>query len=293
MIKERYDVIASSLGSYFGVGFNTPEQQLSYDLGFDEPYFGKDAEDRMSLGTELEDAVLNYFEKKLSISITERNDAIRWAFNERLKCKVDGMSVFDGVPTGIECKVSNAESKKFTEDKGYYLQCQAYMAATGLEQWLLLGLWQGKPVHKLIKRDEKTISLIEQVVDFLYEVFNGLADPKDYPYHLIREYSGQPEVEEVEFSEDDQSLLNELYDLKQRSKQDADRIAELETYFKSTFKNVKYTTNDFVATISVSKRAGGIDIDKIKEDYPLLDEDKYKKPDSEYTQLRFTKVKKS
>lgn len=292
MIKERFDVIASSLGSYFGVGFNTPEQQLSYDLGLDEAVFTKDAEDRMSLGTELEDAVLNYFEKKLGIEIKERNDAIRWAFDNKLKCKVDGMTILDGTPTGVECKVSNAESKKFTEDKGYYLQCQAYMAATGLDQWVLLGLWQGKPVHRIIKRDDRVINLIGELVNYLFDVFNGIADPNDYPYDIIREYTGAPEIEEADFTDDDKSLLEELYSLKQKSKEDSDRIAELETYFKETFKNVKYSGSEFIATISVSKRSGGIDIDRIKDDYPLLDEEKYRKPDSEYTQLRFSRSKK-
>ena len=27
MVKERFDIVASSLGSYFGVGFNTVEEQ--------------------------------------------------------------------------------------------------------------------------------------------------------------------------------------------------------------------------------------------------------------------------
>lgn len=290
MVKERFDVIASSLGSYFGVGFNTPEQQMSYDLGLDEAVFSKDQKDRMDLGIALEDPVLNYFEDLLDIKITERNDAIRWAFDNKLKCKVDGMTVYDGVPTGVECKVSAAE-KKFTEDKGYYLQCQAYMAATGLDQWLLLGLWQGKPVHKLIKRDDRVIGLIETIVDFLFDVFNGLADPADYPYAVIREYNGAPEIVEVEFEEDDASLVEELYALKQKMKDDEVRVSAIETYLKGQFKNVKYEGSTFTATISVSKRAGGIDIDKIKQDFPTLNEDLYKKPDTEFTQIRFAKKK--
>lgn len=31
--KERFDIIASSLSSYFGCGFNTIEEQLDIDRG--------------------------------------------------------------------------------------------------------------------------------------------------------------------------------------------------------------------------------------------------------------------
>lgn len=291
MIKERYDVIASSLGSYFGVGFNTPEQQLNYDLGLDEAEFTDEAQDRMDLGTILENSVLDYFEKKLMITITDRNSEIIWAFDKKLKGKVDGMTMLDGVETGVECKVSNSQNKKFTEDKGYYLQCQAYMEAKNVDQWLLLGLQNGKPIYKLIKRDAHVISLIKIVVEFLYDVFGGLADPKDFPYHVTQEYNTQPVLEEIKIDDDDILLLEELKELKAASKQHDARIDELETYFKETFKNVKVEGKDFVATISTSKRAGGFDIDKLKEDYPLLDESKYKKPDSEFTQIRFSKRK--
>ena len=63
-MKERYDVIASSLSSYFGVGFNTVQEQLDYDLGKEEKVFDDEAQDRLNLGIALEDGCLNYFETK-------------------------------------------------------------------------------------------------------------------------------------------------------------------------------------------------------------------------------------
>ena len=154
-LKERYDVIASSLSSYFGVGFNTVQEQLDIDLGLIEKEFDDDAQDRMNLGICLEEGCLNYFEKKLNIIIDERNSEYKYACDGKLKCKRDGRTFLDGIETGVENKYSNSSTGSFTEDIGYKLQCQAYMMAWGLDQWILCGMWQGKPQYKLIKKDEE------------------------------------------------------------------------------------------------------------------------------------------
>ena len=72
-MNSRYNVIASSLSSYFGVGFNTIQEQLDYDLGNEERVVDEEAQDRMDLGNAMEDGCLNYFEKKMGILIDERN----------------------------------------------------------------------------------------------------------------------------------------------------------------------------------------------------------------------------
>lgn len=290
MIKERFDVIASSMGSYFGVGFNTPEQQLAYDLGYDENLFTEEAEDRMSLGTELEDGVLNYFEKKLGIIITDRNEQMIYAFDGKLKGKVDGLTLINDEPCGVECKVSNAQSK-FTSNKGYYLQCQCYMAATGYKRWLLCGLYNGKPIFEWIERDDRVIGLIEQVVDFLYDVFIGVADEKDFPYHVTSQFNETPELAPVEFDADDVALIEELYEKKQQVKDIAGRIDELEKYFKTNFENVKYEGSTFTATITKSKSADTFDLSAYKIDHPDFDDKPYKKPGTEYTRINYSKKK--
>jgi hypothetical protein len=153
-------------------------------------------------------------------------------------------------------------------------------------------LYHGKPIYKIIPRDEETINLIGMLVDFLYDCFSGLASPSEFPYHLIGYYAGAGSVvEEVNFDEDDKALATELYGLRLAAKMYDPRINELETYFKSKFKNVKYDADQFSVSITTSTRKGGLDIDAIKMDYPTLNEDKYKMPDSEYTTLRFAKKK--
>ena len=154
-MKERFDIIASSLSSYFGVGFNTVDEQLDIDLGLTEKVFDDEAQERLDLGNCMEDGCLNFFEKKLGIIIDERNNEYKYAVNGLLKCKRDGRTFIDGVETGVENKYSNSSSECFTESFGYELQCQAYMMAWGLDQWLLCGMHNGKPKMKLIKANKE------------------------------------------------------------------------------------------------------------------------------------------
>jgi len=56
--KHRDYVTPSSIGSYFGVGFNDPYDQLQVDLGLEDNNFDDEARARMLLGTVLEESVL-------------------------------------------------------------------------------------------------------------------------------------------------------------------------------------------------------------------------------------------
>ena len=184
-MKERFDIIASSLSSYFGIGFNTIEEQLDIDLGKTIKEVDDDAQDRMDLGNAMEEGCLNYFEKKLNIAIDERNSEYKYAVNGLLKCKRDGRTFIDGVETGVENKYSNSKSKCFTDDFGYELQCQAYMMAWGLDQWLLCGMWQGQPKMKLIKANKEIQDDITEVVTRVSSILMGISSMEDYPWDIV------------------------------------------------------------------------------------------------------------
>ena len=193
-IKERYDVIASSLSSYFGVGFNTVQEQLDYDLGLAENIVDDEAQDRMNLGIAMEDGCLNYFETKMGICIDERNSEYKYACDGKLKCKRDGRTFIDGVETGWENKYSNSSSGPFTEDLGYQIQCQAYMMAWELDQWMLAGIHCGKPISKLIKADKELQADIAKIVDAVVEIEMGLREIEDYPWDIVEKYSSQKQL---------------------------------------------------------------------------------------------------
>lgn len=302
-MKERFELAASSLSSYFGVGFNTVEEQFDYDLGNKDNFFDEDAMDRMELGKMLEDAALNYAEYKLKTSIINRNVDVVTGFDEKVRMKLDGECVFNGEPTVVENKISNSASKRFTDDLGYYLQCQAYMERTGYKQALLLGLYQGKFIWKLIPRDENTIAVMREVVDFVWQVLNGLAEREDFPYLLTDEWAKRVPLDVVpaeELTDDDIALIEELADIKSDPmvKAMGEREKEITDYLKKRFHNQKVDGENFTCSISTVERSGDLDKDALKDALndllPGFDIDAYRKPASSYSKVdvRFKKGKK-
>lgn len=288
-MKERYDIIASSLSSYFGVGFNTIEEQLDIDRGLMAKEVDEDAQDRMDLGIAMEDGCLNYFEKKLNIIIDERNNEYKYAVNGLLKCKRDGRTFIDGVETGVENKYSNSKTKCFTDDFGYELQCQAYMMAWGLDQWLLCGMWQGQPKMKMIKANKEIQKDIEDLVTSISSILMGISSIEDYPWEIVEKYSktSQPKnLSDDELEPYDKELLHRLGELKEEIKLKEAECKELEDYAKTHYADSKYQDEDYKYVISTGERKGGFDEDKLSIEHPEIDLTQYRKPSTTYTQIR-------
>jgi predicted phage-related endonuclease len=294
MTKQRDYLRASSLGSYLGVGFNSPEEQLKIDLGQVEESFDEKAQDRMSLGREFEDAALNYFEKKFGTTITNRNVETLPLYGSKLVGKVDGMTVIDGERTVVENKISNSQSYKFTDNLGYILQCQAYMMGTETEQALLCGIYQGKPIYKLIKRDEDMIKDIREIVEFIHSVMLGLETFDNYPTHLLAKYSKTKILEPLTKVDDkDKAIFENLVTIKEQIKQLELQKKELEEHIKGKFDTGIYTDGVIEVKISEYNKTTGIDVDTLVMDYPNVPIDKYKKPDTKYRAIntKFVKTK--
>lgn len=288
-MKERYDIIASSLSSYFGVGFNTIEEQLDIDRGLMVKEVDEDAQDRMDLGNAMEEGCLNYFEKKLNIIIDERNSEYKYAVNGLLKCKRDGRTFIDGIETGVENKYSNSKTKCFTDDFGYELQCQAYMMAWGLDQWLLCGMWQGQPKMKMIKANKEIQKDIEDLVTSISSILMGISSIEDYPWEIVEKYSktSQPKtLSDDELEPYDKELLHRLGELKEEIKLKEAECKELEDYAKSHYADSKYQDEDYKYVISTGERKGGFDEDKLSIEHPEIDLAQYRKPSTTYTQIR-------
>jgi hypothetical protein len=295
MVKERFELIASGLGNYFGVGFITPQEQLDIDMGRTEPFFDDEAQDRMDLGNIMEDACLNYFENKMGIVIDERNSEYGYAFDGKLKCKRDGRTYIDGIETGWESKYSNA-SISFVNNTGYSLQCQGYMAAWNLEQWVLAGMWQGKPVYKLIKHNQELQDDIEEMVNRVFDILIGLADEDTFPWHLVEKYSPVKQckvLSEDSLTEYDKNLLKNIATLRQEKKSIETKLDELEAYAKLTFTDSMYEDKDFKYTISTSKGRSSFDKDRLAMEHPEIDLDTYNKMGEPSKTLRCTPKKKT
>jgi hypothetical protein len=294
MVKERFDVVASSLSSYFGVGFNTVEEQIQYDLGNEENIFDDDAQDRMDLGNFMEDACMNYFENKMGIKIDSRNSEMAYACDGLLKCKRDGRTFIEGVETGWENKYSNAASC-FIDDLGYQIQCQAYMMAFGLSQWVLAGMWQGKPVYKLVKEDLELQNDICTIVEAVSSILMGLSDMSDYPWDIVHKYSQQNELitlNDDDLTDYDRNLLKSLGRLKEQIKELETKHDELLAYAKQKFTDSKYEDDDYKYTVYSSGGKLSLDKNALAIDNPTLDIAKYMVKGNSYTVFKATPKKK-
>ena len=294
-MKERFDVIASSLSSYFGVGFNTIQEQLDYDLGKEERVVDEEAQDRMDLGNAMEDGCLNYFEKKMGILIDERNSEYKYACDGKLKCKRDGRTFLDGIETGVENKYSNSSSECFTDSIGYVIQCQAYMMAWDLDQWILCGMWQGKPSYKLIKKDVEIQNDIETIVDAVVEIMMGLREVDDYPWDIVEKYSKQKQLKVLtddDLEDYDKQLLNSVGKLKAQKKAIDDKLKELEDYAKTHYEDSKWEDADFKYSISTSAGRATFDKATFSIENPTIDIMKYYKEGTPFRTIRCTAKKK-
>jgi|LGOV01.1.fsa_nt_gb hypothetical protein len=291
--KHRDYTTPSSIGSYFGVGFNEPDDQIKIDLGLEDDNFDDEARARMLLGTKLEDSVIDYFEDIFHIVIDERNDELMEFYDGKIKGKVDGMTVFNGLKTVVEVKVSNAKSYKFTENLGYLMQVQCYMLATDAEQALLCGLYQGKPIYKLIPRDEEMIADIKDMTDFVVDVLVGFDDFINYPKELMEKYSNKTLLEPLEdVDETDIDHFDSLSELKTQKKEIDGTIKRIETRIKEKFETGKWENDYYKVALSSSVRKGGVDLDRLSIEHPEIDYTAYMKPSSSYRTLRITKKKK-
>ena len=291
MLNNRYNVIASSLSSYMGVGFNTIQEQLDYDLGKEEGVVDEEAQDRMDLGNAMEDGCLNYFEKKMGILIDERNSEYKYACDGKLKCKRDGRTFLDGIETGVENKYSNSSSECFTDS----IQCQAYMMAWNLDQWILCGMWQGKPAYKLIKKDVEIQNDIETIVDAVVEIMMGLREVDDYPWDIVEKYSKQKQLKVLtddDLEDYDKQLLNSVGKLKAQKKAIEDKLKELEDYAKTHYEDSKWEDSDFKYTISTSAGRATFDKATFSIENPTIDIMKYYKEGTPFRTIRCTAKKK-
>lgn len=289
-LKSKYYITPSSLASYFGCGFNSPEEQFLIDSGQEPNIFDDDSKLRMELGNYLENPVTDYFQNIIFGSpITERNTETKWGYGGKIRYKLDGKITIQDVPMIFENKISNSQSYKFTESMGYIIQVQTYMLCEDLSGTVLAGLYQGKPIWKIINRDEEMIKDIETMTNFVYNALNGLVDfYSDYPNDVLAKYSKTKMYEPITgLSEYTINYLHKLADLNEKKKEVDDKIKELQREHAEDFQITagRFEDDKIKVTVSCWTQSGGFDLDKFKNDNPTLDLSKYMKPDSERSKV--------
>jgi hypothetical protein len=231
----------------------------------------------------------------MGILIDERNSEYKYACDGKLKCKRDGRTFLDGIETGVENKYSNSSSECFTDSIGYVIQCQAYMMAWNLDQWILCGMWQGKPSYKLIKKDVEIQNDIETIVDAVVEIMMGLREVDDYPWDIVEKYSKQKQLKVLtddDLEDYDKQLLNSVGKLKAQKKAIEDKLKELEDYAKTHYEDSKWEDSDFKYTISTSAGRATFDKATFSIENPTIDIMKYYKEGTPFRTIRCTAKKK-
>ncbi|MCK9327628.1 MAG: hypothetical protein M0P69_19190 [Bacteroidales bacterium] len=289
--QSRYYVRPSSIGSYFGVGWNTPEDQLKYDANKEEQEFDEASEDRMSLGRHLEDATLDYFADKLGVEIVERNRDLLDIYDGNIKGKFDGIIYTnDGKKILVENKISNAQSGPFTENPAYMFQIQSYLIDESLDKALLCGLWKGKPIFKWIERDEEMIVDIKRMVDWVTAALLGFDTFDTFPWDLYEKYSKSPKPATLEVDARGAEYLHKLGALNAAKSGIEKQIKDL----KKEYEDVEFGTagtfeNDFVKVrVSEFVRKGSIDHHSLSLDHPEIDLDKYRDAETKVQTVRVT-----
>lgn len=148
---------------------------------------------------------------------------------------VDRMIV--GENAGLECKTTNSfAGKQWDGDNlpdAYYLQCQHYMMATGLEKWYIACLIGGNHfVWKPIERNEEDIHALFNLEKKFWEinVQKGVmpdVDGTDSCTQALRERFPGGNVEEIELPSDAEQILKDLDMYQESAKQSKEKIAEL------------------------------------------------------------------
>lgn len=161
--------------------------------------------------------------------------------------------------------------------------------AWGLDQWLLCGMWQGKPRMKLIKKNEEIQNDITELVTVISSILMGISSIEDYPWDIVEKYAKVTRVKSLnddDIEDYDKELLHRIGELKDEIKVRETECKELEEYAKTHYADSKYQDEDYKYVISTGERKGGFDENKLSIEHPEIDLTQYRKPSTTYTMIR-------
>ena len=133
----------------------------------------KPQSEAMRQGTDLEEYVARRFVEETGKSVRRCNYILKHPEKPWMLANVDRMVV--GEEAGLECKTTSAYNAAGYEEgeipRHYYVQCQHYMAVTGLPKWYLAVLVLGVDFHvfEILKDDEDIAALEEAEERFWHE----------------------------------------------------------------------------------------------------------------------------
>lgn len=290
MTNARNSIRASALGSYFGVGYNEPLEQLENDMGNEEITFFGAQLDAMEVSTLLEDGILNIVEARNDCIITDRNTETLEAMDGKLRVRADGLTTINGEYHTVEVKhVASGENPVFNQ--GFHFQVMSQIIAyreKGYEinKGILACLYQGRYYQVILELTEELEKDIYIMVNTIVAILQGELPVEMYPKNILEKYTTLPEEPE-EFDIEDTTKVEELGKVKIKMKELKDEETALVNYLKG-----KYSTLDATVAggtnikIGQTTRKGSYDMAAIITDHPDIDIEKYRKESTTYQTVR-------
>lgn len=245
-------------------------------------------------GNVLEDVVAKEFETRTGKKVRKNNKMLRHPEHEFMLANLDRVIV--GEKALLECKTTsqyNIDQWKDDEIPASYLcQIQHYMAVTGYEKAYIAVLCGGNQfIWKEVPRDDELIEIIINAEkDFWYNnvlagvipEIDGSDATKDFLNHMYKDI----DETEVQLSDDVETLLTALEQVKQEEKE----LKELKTQYENKIKhilgnNLAGKTSGYQVTWKPQVRKT-LDTKKIREIYGEQLDPYYKE-----TETRVLKIK--
>lgn len=193
-------------------------------------------------GNVLEDVVAKEFETRTGKKVRKNNKMLRHPEHEFMLANLDRVIV--GEKALLECKTAsqyNIDQWKDDEIPASYLcQIQHYMAVTGYEKAYIAVLCGGNQfIWKEVPRDDELIEIIINAEkDFWYNnvlagvipEIDGSDATKDFLNHMYKDI----DETEVQLSDDVETLLTALEQVKQEEKE----LKELKTQYENKIKHI-------------------------------------------------------
>lgn len=290
MTNARNSIRASALGSYFGVGYNEPLEQLENDMGNEEITFFGAQLDAMEVSTLLEDGILNIVEARNDCIITDRNTETLEAMDGKLRVRADGLTTINGEYHTVEVKhVASGENPVFNQ--GFHFQVMSQIIAyreKGYEinKGILACLYQGRYYQVILELTEELEKDIYIMVNTIVAILQGELPVEMYPKNILEKYTTLPEEPE-EFDIEDTTKVEELGKVKIKMKELKDEETALVNYLKGKYSALDATvaggTN---IKIGQTTRKGSYDMAAIITDHPDIDIEKYRKESTTYQTVR-------
>lgn len=209
-----------------------------------------------------------------------------------------------GEKAGLECKTTSAWNRT-DYDSGnippaHYAQCQFYMLVTGFDHWYYAVKRDNRQFYvQCVDRDDEFIrNMIDACAEFWNDVQTGTApavDGSESTTETLSRLHGADQAKDDQYTirlgEDAVGDLNEATKIKKLESELKKERAVYENQIRKLIGDYQHATaGDYRVSWAIQHRSGGIDVQKLKDQYPAAYAD-CKKPDIETRILKYRLAK--